>query len=100
MFTEGQEVLSSREPLGVVRPQTGGDELGHTEGSMEARASVFGGKGRPSPEESERRRVEFVRLIAAGEDFDVAAERARIAPKRALKLLSHPDVRPLLSQAA
>lgn len=64
---------------------------------MDQRVSAFGGKGRPSPEESERRRIEFVHLIAAGEPFDVAAEKARIAPKRALRLLSHPDVRPLLA---
>lgn len=63
-------------------------------------ASIFGGIGRPSKDESERRRVEFLRLVAAGIDFDVAARDAQIKPERALKLLSHPDVRPLLAKAA
>lgn len=63
-------------------------------------ASIFGGTGRPSKDESERRRVEFFRLVAAGVDFDVAARDAQIKPERALKLLSHPDVRPLIARAA
>lgn len=59
--------------------------------------SAFGGKGRPSTVESERRRVEFLRLIAAGKPFDVAARDSKIGPLRALSILSHPDVRPLLA---
>jgi len=56
--------------------------------------------GRPRAAESERRRREFLRLVAAGADFDAAAREARIKPARALKLLSHPDVRQLLTKAA
>jgi hypothetical protein len=62
--------------------------------------SAFGGTGRPSPEESDRRRREFLRLVAAGVDFDEAAKLSRIKPLRALAILSHPDVRPLLARAA
>lgn len=65
-----------------------------------ARESVFGGKGRPSPAESDRRRREFLRLVAEGAPFDEAARTARIQPLRALAILSHPDVRPLLGRAA
>jgi len=61
--------------------------------------SVFGGHGRPSPEESERRRLEFLRLIDAGLDFDEAARRAKISPWRALSIVNL-LVRPLLTKAA
>jgi hypothetical protein len=60
-------------------------------------ASVFGGAGRPSTEESDRRRREFLRLIVEGVPGDEAARRARIKPERALAILTHPDVRPLLA---
>jgi len=62
--------------------------------------TVMADTGRPRAAESERRRCEFLRLVSAGSDFDAAARAARIKPERALKLLSHPDVRPLLTKAA
>lgn len=77
------EDLSSRSDVGHLRPE----------------ASVFGGKGRPSPEESERRRLEFLRLIDAGVPFDDAARQARISPWRALGIVEY-LVRPLLVKAA
>lgn len=58
------------------------------------------GHGRPNRHESDRRRREFLRLVANGIPFDEAASLARVKPERALKLLSHPDVRALLSEAA
>lgn len=63
-------------------------------------SSLLGGKGRPSPEESDRRRREFLRLVAEGKPLDEAARTARIQPLRALAILSHPDVRPLIAKAA
>lgn len=56
--------------------------------------------GRPRAAESEQRRRDFIRLVAAGVDFDQAAKQSKIKPLRALAILSHPDVRPLLAQAA
>ena len=61
---------------------------------------TFTGPGRPDAQESARRRRKFIRLIVEGEDFAEAARAARIKPERALKLLSHPDVRALLAKAA
>lgn len=55
--------------------------------------------GRPTRHESERRRREFLRLIASGVPGDEAAKRARIDPERALAILTHPDVRSLLAAA-
>lgn len=49
--------------------------------------SIFGGRGRPAPDESERRRREFVGYLASGDSFRVAASRARVSPARALDLL-------------
>ena len=60
-------------------------------------ASVFGGTGRPTAAESALRRREFIRLVASGVPFDKAAEEARVHPRRALAILSHPNVRPLLA---
>jgi hypothetical protein len=62
--------------------------------------TIFGGTGRPSPAESDRRRREFLRLVAEGVPFDEAAKQSRIKPLRALAILSHPDVRHLLVRAA
>ncbi len=49
--------------------------------------SIFGGTGRPNKAESERRRLEFVRLLALGTPFPEAAEAAKITPERALQIL-------------
>lgn len=49
--------------------------------------SSIGGTGRPNTSESERRRLEFVRLLAGGRSFRDAATEARITPERALDLL-------------
>jgi hypothetical protein len=65
-----------------------------------ASTSVFGGMGRPSSAESDRRRREFLRLVVDGVPGDEAARIARIKPERALAILTHPDVRPLLGLAA
>jgi hypothetical protein len=101
MRDEGEEVLSSPTQLGDLRPHAGNAaSLVSLGASMDERISAFGGKGRPTPEESERRRQEFIRLVAAGKPFDEAARDSRIQPMRALAILSHPDVRPLLARAA
>lgn len=63
-------------------------------------ASKFGGIGRPSHADLEHQRLEFLRLVAAGAPFDEAARQSGIKPLRALEILSHPDVRPLLAEAA
>jgi DNA-binding MarR family transcriptional regulator len=60
-------------------------------------ASVWGGTGRPSPAESDRRRKEFVRLIVSGADFAAAAREARIQPMRALAVLSEREMRQLIA---
>lgn len=59
----------------------------------------FGGVGRPSKVQLEQQRREFLRLVAEGVDFDEAATRSQIKPIRALAILSHPEVRPLLRAA-
>lgn len=94
----GRNDLCSNPQLPDVRPQTanaGG--LAVSGGRM---SSLFGGTGRPSAKESDRRRCEFLRLVSEGVDFDQAAVLARISDRRALRILSHPDVRPLLTKAA
>jgi hypothetical protein len=55
--------------------------------------------GRPTRTESDRRRHEFLRLIAAGKSGDIAAEQARIKPERALAILTHPHGREALLAA-
>lgn len=62
--------------------------------------SMFGGVGRPSVEEAARRRREFLRLVVEGLPFDEAAKRAQVKPERALRILSHPDVRELVARRA
>ena len=59
--------------------------------------SLLDGVGRPPGEESERRTKHFWALIGAGIDFDVAAERARVKEKRALKLLSSSEGRQIIA---
>ena len=49
--------------------------------------SIFGGTGRPTKSESERRRREFVRLLANGKSFADAALEAKVKPDRALQIL-------------
>lgn len=56
--------------------------------------------GRPRAAESAARRREFLRLVVAGVPGDEAARKARIKPERALAILTHPDIRPLLAAAA
>jgi hypothetical protein len=90
--------LCSNPPLAVVRPESatsGG--LAVSGGDM---PSAFGGTGRPSTDESDRRRVEFVRLVVAGAPLDEAACEARINLKRALKILSEPEMRQIVAQVA
>jgi hypothetical protein len=48
---------------------------------------VFGGRGRPAIEESERRRREFIRLLGMGTPFKDARRAAKISGDRALELL-------------
>jgi hypothetical protein len=67
---------------------------------VDAPRSPFGGTGRPKAAESERRRVEFVRLVAAGTPLVEAARIARIKPERALALLDTPEMRRLIALVA
>lgn len=60
----------------------------------------MGQPGRPRGVESERRRREFIRLVAAGTPFDRAAVSARVQPVRALAILSEPEVRQIIGGAA
>lgn len=53
--------------------------------------------GRPDAGETKRRTQEFIRLVLAGEAFDVAAKQARVKDKRALHILSQPEMRQLLA---
>jgi hypothetical protein len=93
----GNDLCSNR-PLPVVRPETA--EPGGLSVSGGDMASVFGGTGRPSSEESERRRREFVRLVIAGTPFAEAARASRIKPLRALSILDAPEMRQIIGQAA
>jgi hypothetical protein len=70
----------------------------HTSAELD-RPSPFGGVGRPTLEESERRRVEFVRLIASGVPLVEAVTTSRIQPLRALSVLDAPEMRELLLHA-
>lgn len=54
--------------------------------------SLFGGVGRPTEDESQARSREFLRRVAEGDGLAEAAERSRVKPARALKLLDDPDV--------
>lgn len=65
--------------------------------SVRMSMTVIGGTGRPTADESDRRRLEFVRRVAAGADFDDAAVSAKIKPLRALKLLSTPELRAIIA---
>lgn len=56
--------------------------------------------GRPRKAESERRRREFVALVAGGAKLHEAAEQSRIKPARALALLDEPEMRQLLALQA
>lgn len=99
MRDEVRNDLCSNSPLADVRLQTA--ELGGLAVLGDDMQSIFGGAGRPTADESDRRRVEFLRLVLdEGKDFDEAAALARISHKRALRILSHPMVRPLLARAA
>lgn len=75
----------------------GGASTGVRASGAPTPVSVFGGTGRPSKDESDRRRCEFLRLIKEGIAGDEAARSAQIDPYRALAILTHPDVRPLLA---
>jgi len=95
---EARKDLRHHTDIGEVRPQVAiAGDLRVSGGRM---ASAFGGVGRPSIAESARRRREFLRLVVEGVPGDEAARRARIKPERALAILTHPDVRPLLAAAA
>lgn len=56
--------------------------------------------GRPRKVELERRRREFVGLVAAGSKLLDAAITTGIRPDRALALLDEPEMRQLLAQVA
>lgn len=61
--------------------------------------SVFGGTGRPSSDDSNERRLKFLRLVSEGTEPDAAARAARISTERALKILA-PIVQAGLKAAA
>lgn len=68
---------------------------------MEVTVSTpFGGHGRPSNEEQQRRESEFTRLLVAGADLDEAARVSNLHPMRALKLLSAREMRQLAAECA
>lgn len=56
-------------------------------------------RGRPRAPESERRRREFVRLVAAGSSLADAVRISGIQPKRAIALLDQPEMRQLIADA-
>lgn len=62
--------------------------------------SKFGGIGRPTNEEADRRRHEFARLIASGATLSEAQRGARISLQRALDLLDPPEMRQLAARSA
>lgn len=47
--------------------------------------------GRPSRDETRERTARFLRLCAQGLPYDEAAERARVKPTRALRIVSEPE---------
>lgn len=56
-------------------------------------------RGRPSLEESEHRRMQFIRLVAAGVSLVDATAAARIKPERALKLLDTSELRQIIAES-
>lgn len=55
--------------------------------------SVWGGKGRPSPAESQRRYREFLRVLSATGSFDQAIRASGMSTKRLPQLLDSPAFR-------
>lgn len=53
-------------------------------------------RGRPTCEESEHRRMQFIRLVSAGASLVDATAASRIKPERALKLLDTPELRQII----
>lgn len=92
------EVLCSKTALAVVRPEPP-IEAAFVSQEVAVATSMFGGTGRPSREESERRRREFIRLVAQGSSLADAVKTSGIQPKRAIALLDEPEMRQLLAAA-
>lgn len=56
-------------------------------------------RGRPRAPESDRRRREFIRLVAEGSTLTDAVRLSGIQPKRAIALLDQPEMRQLIAAA-
>lgn len=93
-----EKCLSSSTGLAALRLQPP-DEAASLSQEAHVPDRIFAGNGRPSRDESERRRQHFVALVAGGAPFDEAAEQARIKPERALAILSQPEMRQLIAAA-
>lgn len=85
--------------LAVVRPKPPIEAASSCSEVTVVAESKFGGIGRPSADESERRRREFVRLIASGASLGEAQRGARVSLQRALDLLDPPEMRQLAARA-
>lgn len=55
--------------------------------------SVWGGTGRPSRDESERRTARFLCAVADGKDAVEAAKAAHLSPWKALRIVTESDFR-------
>jgi len=98
---EGSEMtLCSNPPLGVVRPEPLIEAASLRPEVVAVSESKFGGVGRPTNQEADRRRHEFARLIASGATLGEAQRGARISLQRALDLLDPPEMRQLAARAA
>jgi hypothetical protein len=92
--------LCTNPSLAVVRPEPPIEAASScSEADVSVVESKFGGIGRPSAGESERRRMEFVRLIASGASLGEAQRGARVSLQRALDLLDPPEMRKLAARA-
>lgn len=88
--TVPEGAVCSNSPLADVRPRKDEDTV----------STPFGGHGRPSNEEQERRETEFKRLLVTGAALDEAARRSQLHPMRALRLLSPREMRQLAAECA
>jgi hypothetical protein len=91
--------LCSKLPLAVVRPEPPIEAASSCSEVVAVSESKFGGVGRPTSDESERRRMEFVRLIASGASLGEAQRGARVSLQRAIDLLDPPEMRKLAARA-
>lgn len=96
---EVESDLCSNRALAVVRPETGLSAGRVVSGG--AMSTPFGGIGRPSTEEQELRRLEFLRLVVVERrPWSDAARESKINPYRALDILESDEMRVVLAAAA